>query len=88
MSNQRVRLLDIDAPEMRGEERDQGIITRDYMRSLLSNEEVIIKTYKDKYGKYGRWLVEIFIFDPSEEGGLLNVNQHLIDKGLALPYGE
>lgn len=87
LSNQRVRLLGIDTPELRGEEREQGLIVRDYVRSLLNGEEVILKSYKDKYGKYGRWLVEVFMFDPTEEGGLLNVNQHLIDKGLALPYG-
>lgn len=83
MHNQRVRLLGIDAPEVRGDERDQGLITRDHLRELLQDKEVIIKTFKDKYGKYGRWLVDVFL--PSEDG-LLNINRHLIDEGLATPY--
>jgi len=88
MQNQRVRLLGIDTPEVRGEERESGIAARDYMRDLLSDKEIIITTIKDKYGKYGRWLVEVFIPDETQESGFLNVNQHLISEGLAVPYGE
>lgn len=86
MHNQRVRLLGIDAPELRGDEREQGLITRDYLRDILQDKEVIIKTFKDKYGKYGRWLVTVFLPDESQENGLLDINEHLIEKGLAVPY--
>lgn len=88
MQNQRVRLLGIDTPEVRGEEREAGLVARDYMRDLLLDKEVIITTIKDSYGKYGRWLVDIFLPDSTQESGFLNVNEHLISEGLAVPYGK
>jgi endonuclease YncB( thermonuclease family) len=52
------------------------------------DKEVIITTIKDSYGKYGRWLVYIFLPDSTQESGFLNVNEHLISEGLAVPYGK
>ncbi len=77
------RLLHIDTPELRGEEREQGLIARDWLRERLStameNNGIIIKTYKDSKGKYGRYLAEIYVDD-------ININQQLIAEGLAVPY--
>ena len=39
----------------------------------------VIKTYKDRKGKYGRWLVELFV-----DG--ININKQLITEGLAKVY--
>jgi micrococcal nuclease len=88
MSNQMVRLMDIDAPELRGDEREYGLITRDYLRGLIGGKEVLILSHKDKSGKYGRWLVDIFLSDETIEGGYLHVNKHLVDEGHARIYGE
>jgi micrococcal nuclease len=86
MQNQRGRLLGIDTPELRGDERESGLVARDYMRDLLLGKEVIITTIKDSYGKYGRWLIEVFLPDETQESGFLDVNKHLISEGLAVPY--
>ena len=78
------RLLYINTPEMRGEEKPQGIISRDYVRNKLSqakanNQTVTIRTKKDSKGKYGRYLCEIFIDN-------ISLNFELIKEGLAKEY--
>lgn len=77
----KIRLAGINAPEIRGKERDKGLIVRDYLRELILNKSVIIKTQKDKTGKYGRWIADIWINE-------VNVNELLIVKGYAVPYGK
>ena len=48
----------------------------------LRNKWIKIKTYKDKKGKYGRWLADVFI---EENDTQLNVNDWLISEGHAMP---
>lgn len=79
MMNQTIRLYGIDTPEIRGEERPMGLESAEWLRSRIYGEEIILKTYKDKKGKYGRWLAEVF-----HDG--INLNQQLIKEGLAEPY--
>lgn len=75
----KARLARIDTPELRGEERAQGLIVRDYVRSMILDQEVVVKTYKDSTGKYGRYIVEIFV-------GETNINDHLVENGMAILY--
>ena len=74
--NEKLRLSRINTPEVRGKERPQGLISRDWLREKIKGKEVIIKTIKDKKGKFGRYLVEIY-FDK------ININDELVKKGLA-----
>ncbi len=76
----KLRLYGIDTPELRGPERKQGIIVRDILREMILNKEVTIRSYKDKQGKYGRYLANII----TEDG--LEVNQWLVDNGHAKEY--
>jgi len=78
---EKIRLLRIDAPEMRGEEREQGILSRDYLRSLIQDREIILQTTQDKKGKYGRYLGEIWVMD--EDGEYFNVNDKMVSEGYA-----
>lgn len=73
-----VRLYGINAPEVRGDEREQGIIARDRLRDLILDKEVIIQTIKDKTGKYGRYLVMVYTME------FINVNEWLIEENLAV----
>ena len=77
LSDQKIRLLGVDTPELRGEEREEGLKVRDQVRKMILNKKVIIRTHKDKKGKYGRWLAEVFIEGKS-------INEWLKKEG----YGE
>ena len=79
LKNQKIRLTKIDAPEVRGTQRPEGLKTRDALRSRIGSKWVRIKTQKDKKGKYGRWLGEVWLEEEC-------VNDWLINEGLAKPY--
>jgi len=80
--NEPLRLMRINAPERRGAEKEQGIESGNFLRELINGKEVIIESYKDKSGKYGRYLVEIWL--PKEEGGYINVNDFMVENGYAV----
>ena len=79
LKHQRMRLLGVDTPELRGPERADGLKARDFVRDLVLEKEVMIRTVKDGKGKYGRWLVEVWV-------GGVSLNTRLIQEGLATPY--
>lgn len=74
---EKVRLYRINAPEVRGAERNRGLAARDALRGLVLGKEVVVRTYKDKKGKYGRYLADIHI-------GTLCVNDWLVENGHAI----
>ncbi len=76
LKGEKLRLYRINAPEIRGAERPQGLVSRDWLRDKLLGREVLIHTIKDRKGKYGRYLVEIFL-----DGE--NINDALVDAGMA-----
>lgn len=78
---EKIRLLRINAPEIRGNERSEGLKSRDFLRELLVGKDVIIETYKDKREKYGRYLAEIWMKDKKEK--FINVNDLMVKKGFA-----
>jgi len=81
-SVQRLRLARINAPEIRGRERPQGLIVRDRLREILdSAENITIRTKKDKKGKYGRYIAEVI-------ADKINVNDLLLEEGLVELYKE
>lgn len=82
IKNEKLRLLRINAPEMRGADREAGKAARDYLRSLILDKDVIIQTEKDSQGKYGRYLAEIWIHDDAQQW--VNVNDLLVDAGHAI----
>jgi len=79
MKAQKIRLLYIDTPEIRGESRQEGLKSRDALRQMIGNKWVKIKTHRDSKGKYGRWLGEVFI----DKDGPVNINEWLVSEGLA-----
>tara|TARA_Y100000114_G_scaffold156823_1_gene185466 strand:+ start:857 stop:1189 length:333 start_codon:yes stop_codon:yes gene_type:complete len=81
MRNQKLRLVGINTPEVRGKSRPEGLKVRDIVRSRISNKWVTIKTHRDKKGKYGRWLAEIY-----ETGVEESLNQWLLKEGYAKEY--
>lgn len=76
----KIRLYGIDTPELRDKNPELKLAaqnSRDALKKHVLNQEVTLKSYGK--GKYGRWLCEIFVGDT-------NINQWLIEKGLAKPY--
>ena len=72
----KVRLKGINTPELRGDERALGIISRDFLREKILNKDIVVETFKDKKGKYGRYIGTLWINDE-------NINELLVEQGLA-----
>jgi micrococcal nuclease len=79
LRDQSIRLSGIDTPEIRGDERPEGLISGNALRERILNKNVIIVTDKDETGKYGRWLGTIYYNNE-------NLNQWLLNEGLATLY--
>lgn len=77
----KIRLAGINTPELKGEDRDKGLVSKERLSELILGKEVIVKTYKDRQEKFGRWLGDIYI--PSS---LISINTILLNEGLADPY--
>jgi len=77
IKGEKLRLYGIDTPEVRGDSRPEGIKSRDWLRNRILGKDIIIKTLKDKKGKYGRYIATIFI-----DG--VNINDEIVSKGLGV----
>jgi micrococcal nuclease len=80
VKGEKLRLNRINTPEVRGEEKEAGKISRDYLRGRIVGKTVLIETFKDKKGKYGRYIAEIWL---PENGDYTNINDELVAKGFA-----
>lgn len=84
---EKLRLFGINAPEMRGKEKVQGKVSRDWLRDKVLNKSILIETIKtkkgnDKKGKYGRYLARLYI--ENKDGECLSINDELVSMGLAV----
>ena len=80
LTNQPFRLMGINAPEMRGPEREAGKRARDFLREYVKGKALTVQTFKSSNkGKYGRWLAVLYADD-------VNVNQLLVREGHATPF--
>lgn len=84
LKKQSIRLSGIDTPELRGDERPDGLIAKKTLSNWILNTDVLLVTSKDSKGKYGRWLCEIFPLNRTNE--TLSFNQRLLNEGLAEDY--
>lgn len=82
INGEKIRLHRINAPEVRGTERTEGLKARDFLRTQILDKDIFVETIKDKKGKYGRYLGEIYL--PDERGRLININDLLVKKGFAV----
>lgn len=79
LSDRKIRLAVIDAPELRGLDRPQGLASRNWLRSRILGEYVTLQTQKDATGKYGRYIGTIYL-----DG--ICINDEMIEQGMAEPY--
>ncbi len=87
----RLQLKGIDAPKIlwmkeESEEFQRGMAAREFVRERVIDKQVWVKTYKDKTGKYGRYLGDVFFQD--EDGKHVNISTLLLEEGLADKYEE
>lgn len=78
----RVRMFGIDTPESRTRDKDEkarGLLSKQFLVDELSKGDVVIKTKKDKKGKFGRILGELYVND-------ININQMMIHSFHAVAY--
>ncbi len=81
---QRIRLLGIDAPEVKGETKVAGNAAAEYLTSLIEEKTVILRTVKgkddsDRHDSFGRWLGTIYL-------GGVDINNEMLRAGHAVPY--
>jgi micrococcal nuclease len=79
LHDQRLRLLNVDAPELSTIAGKQAYW---WLRARIEGQTVMIRTVKDKMEKYGRWLATIWMPD-----GINTVNQLIVDEGHATRMG-
>ncbi|MDY6912580.1 MAG: thermonuclease family protein [Chloroflexota bacterium] len=72
---QRLRLVNVDTPEIRGSERPEGLKVKEYVKGLIEGKEITIETFK--IGKFGRYVAEVYL--ENGEG----LSEHLLKKGMA-----
>jgi len=75
----RIRLLDINAPEVRGESRVEGRKATAYLMSLLKVADNQIRVVVEGKDSFGRALGRLY-------DGSANLNQRMLDSGHAVPY--
>ena len=83
-AKQKLRLANINAPELRGSTLSEARVSRDYLKASLkkalkAKQSITIKTNKDRKGKYGRYIAEIFIDKKS-------LNKQMVKLGYAKVY--
>ena len=86
IKKQRIRLFGIDAPEVTGETRQEGLAATEHLKSLIEGESIILRTVKgadggDRDDSFGRWLGTVYHGD-------IDVNAEMIRSGYAKPYQD
>lgn len=71
---EKVRLSGIDAPEMRGEERLEGIKSRDALRELTLGKQ--LRLVNEGTGKYGRTIATLYL-------DTINISDWMVRNGYA-----
>lgn len=77
---QKIRLHRIDTPELRGRSKRRGRAARDFLRGEILGKEILLQTIKDRKGKYGRYLGELWV---KQGRRMINVNDLLVTEGHA-----
>lgn len=87
MKKQRIRMYGIDTPESRTrdlEEKKYGLAAKKFLTGMLDDEAgIILKTHKDKEGKFGRILGELWRTTNYADQ---SINEYMIEKHHAVRY--
>ena len=87
MKKQRIRLYGIDTPESRTrdlEEKKYGLAAKEFLTGMLDDEAgIILKTHKDKEGKFGRILGELWRTTNYADQ---SIKEYMVEKSHAVEY--
>ena len=87
--NERVRLYGIDTPESRTrdlEEKKAGLFAKKVVLHYLpEGSNQVLRTHKDKVGKYGRVLGEFVMYD-GEQDRQTTINEFMIRHRIGVEY--
>lgn len=70
----RIRLYGINTPEIRGSEKEKGIISSKFVSDLIEGKQVMIKS-QNKRDSFGRWLATIVLEDNTDLGDAILDNK-------------
>lgn len=79
----RLRVAGIDAPEVRGKEKKDGIKAKNYVIALLENSKIKIKSYY--FDSFGRIIADVF-FLKENSTEWVNLSIHLLEQELVKVY--
>jgi len=85
----KLRLLGIDTYELRSSDMGEKLLARDardYLRGLVLGNHIRVKSKRK--GKYGRYLVTIWLLDDDDQPVEPSVNQLMLDTGHARVYNR
>ena len=78
--HRRLRFLEVNAWETRGEDRERGLAAKAFVEQVIADaDRVIVQTEMDAEGKYGRLLAWVHLVDG--DGSSSCLNKALIDEG-------
>jgi len=87
LKKERIRMFGIDTPESRTrdlEEKKYGNAAKEFITDMLDDEGgIVLKTRKDKEGKYGRILGELW---RTTDFADKSINDYMIEKHHAVAY--
>lgn len=79
LKNLYFRMLNINAPEMRGASRPEGERSKKFLESYILGQTVQVDAHT--HDSFGRKLAIVYV-----EG--VNINQLMLDRGYAVPYED
>lgn len=80
----RLRFLGVDTYEVRGDEKEQGLLAKARLQEMLdSADNIYVQTVMDSQGKYGRLLAWVWT---ENDGELTLLNTQLIEEGHGVAY--
>lgn len=83
IKNQPIRLYGVDTPEMRGNTITKARKAKNFVSERIKESSRIkLHTYKDRKGKYGRWLADVYLLNEHEQWECLN--EVLVKQGHAV----
>ena len=80
----RLRFLGVDTYEVRGDEKEKGLLAKARLIEVLdAADQIYVQTVMDSQGKYGRLLAWVWV---ENDGKLTLVNTQLIEEGHGVAY--